>query len=230
MCLRLQAEQACQVTPISATPVAPDTHQHLSQYHHAAGFPPLMPCPCQTEQSPVMLALTQYCCVMPPPQVFPSAGRRSKWALPATQGSPSLIASARGSPEPSTPLTQATSYPTPPSPPLLCSPGSLHVHDRALQHQVSPAAFQPCFGSCRSPASAEWHWEKVQLVLNLLLCLFCFLRNKKRIRQELTLEIERERSELPWALSPLTPERRRNPQTLTAMSSYSTEESQSFSW
>lgn len=123
----------------------------------------------------------------------------------ALQGSPSLMAATRESPEPSTPLTQATSHPTLPSPPLLCSPGSLRVQERVLPHQVSlpdegPAAFQPCFDFCRSLASGEWHWEKAQegqLVLNPLLCLFCFLGKKRGITQELTSELERERSELP---------------------------------
>lgn len=138
----------------------------------------------------------------------------------ALQGSPSLTAATRGSPEPSTPLTQATSHPTPPSPPLLCS-GFLHVQERVLPHQVSlpgegAATFQPCFGFCRSPASGEWHWEKAQegqLVLNPFLCLFCFLGKKRGITQELTSEVEKQRSERSWALSPLAPEHRSNPQS-----------------
>lgn len=126
-------------------------------------------------------------------------GKISLISPTALQVSPSLMATTTGSPEPSTPLTQATSHPTPPSPLLLCSPGSLHVQERVLLHQVSlpgegTAAFQPCFGFCKSPASGEWHWEKAQegqLVLNLFLCLFCLLGKKRLITQELTLELER---------------------------------------
>lgn len=106
----------------------------------------------------------------------------------ALQESPSLMAATRGNPEPSTPLTQATS-PSPPSPSLVCSPGSLHVQERVLPHQVAlpgegAAAFRPCFGFCRSSASGEWHWEKAQegqLSLNPFLCLFGFLRKKRGI-------------------------------------------------
>lgn len=149
------------------------------------------------------------------------------------------MAAQRQSSEPSTPLTQATSHPTPQSPPLLCSPGSWHVQEQVLPSHVflaaeGAAAFQLSFGFCRSPANGEQHWEKAQRrkqVLKPFLCILSFLAKKRRITQELTLEPEGEirADHEPSVLCPLKPEAIHS-QYLNALSTYFTEKSQSFGW
>lgn len=180
-------------------PCGSTTHQHLCQHHHPAGFFPLLPPPCQTAQPLGTLAPAQSHCVMPPPQVFPPAGKKMR-KTSFCQGVFPWWQNNDEAQSPPTLPTQANSHSAHQSPPLLCSPGFSHAQGWVLPNHVSlvveeAAAFQSSFGFCRSPASGEQHWEKTQgkqLELNLSLWILSFLRKKRGIIQELTLELEEE--------------------------------------